>query len=468
MQQTSLFRRASVSTGVVLILLLGACSDESEGGTSEAGQAESPAASGTAPAGDVTADLFAFGFGYDTGDDVAKSRVDVFRELYPDATVSFSESGFDSQIFLSALASGDPPDLVNIPRNDLGTYIERGVLAPLDDCIEQQNIDTSIYYEAGLDQVTVDGTMYAFPEFFNTRHWLFNTSVFEEAGMDPADIDLSDWDAIAEANEQLTQMEDDRVTRIGLDPKMPEYLPLWSWANNAPMISDNGLEVQLGEPGVAEALSFASSLHEPAGGRTAFLDFRDTWDPFGSENQYALDQIGGALVEQWYLDVLAEASPDDGITLRSPETVDGEPITWADGISWAITAESDNYDAACAFASTMVSTDTWVAAAENRVEERAAENLPNTGIFTGNSEADDIIFSEIVDLSDYPNLDDAVQTVLEVQDDAFALPPSPAGAEFIDAYMNAATTVLNGEGEAETQLQQAQETAQEAIDDAVQ
>ena len=465
-------RRGRLSALLVVLLLLTACGGgegETEGGGETGAATASEGAAGETAAaggGDVSGDLFAFAFGYDTGDIIAQTRVDEFRSQYSDVNVEFSESGFDSQTFLSALASGDPPDLVNIPRNDLGTFIARGVLAPLDDCINQMGVDPNVFYQAGLDQVTVDGTMYAFPEFFNSRIWILNNSAFEEAGLDPNEIDLSDWDAIAQANEQLTVTEDGTLNRIGLDPKLPEFLPLWSWANDAPMISEDGLQAQLDQPGVAEALSFATSLHEPAGGRISFVDFRDTWDFFGASNQYATDQLAGMPMEQWYLNVLSEVSPDDEITVRPFQTRNGEDITWADGNSWAITAASDNYEAACAFAATMVSTDTWVAAAEARAEERAADDLPNTGVYTGNSEADDIIFNEIVDLSEYPSLQEAVDTVVAVQEQAFALPPSPAAAEFSNAWTTAATAVVNGEGEAEPELAEAQQTAQAAIDSA--
>lgn len=92
-------------------------------------------------------------------------------------------------------------------------------------------------------------------------------------------------------------------------------------------------------------------LHEPAGGRTALPDFRDTWDFFGAGDQYATDQLGGMPVEQWYVNVLAGVSPDDvDITVRPCETPDGEPITWSDGNSWAIPTQSQNPEAACALA----------------------------------------------------------------------------------------------------------------------
>jgi multiple sugar transport system substrate-binding protein len=414
---------------------------------------------------EISGSLFAFGFGYETGDQIAQVRVDRFRELYPDVEIEFSESGFDTQGFLSALASDDPPDLVNVPRNEIGTYIGRGVLEPLDECIEQQGVDMSVFYEGALSQVTVDGTYYAFPEFFNTRVWILNNRVFEEAGLDPATIDLSDWDALAEANEQLTSAEGGRLSRIGLDPKLPEFLPLWSWANGAPMISEDGLTAQLDSPGVVEALEATAAFHEPAGGRAAFLDFRDTWDFFGGENQYATDQLAGMPMEQWYLNVLADTSPDVEITVRPFETREGEPITWADGNSWAIPTSAENKEAACAFAATMTEADTWIAAAEARAATRAEEGAPNTGVYTANQAADDVIFSEIVDLSDMPTFEQAVQVVVENQANAFGMPPSPAAAEFQTAYQDAANEVLTG-ADAASAMATAQEEAQSAIDNA--
>ncbi|MFA9445042.1 extracellular solute-binding protein [Egicoccus sp. AB-alg6-2] len=427
------------------------------------GETDGETTDGDAAAGDVSGDLFAFGFGYETGDQIAQVRVDRFRELYPDVNLEFSESGFDEQGFLSALASDDPPDLVNIPRNEIGTYIARGVLAPLDECIAQHDVDTSVYYDGAINQVTVDGTVYAFPEFFNSRVWILNNAAFEDAGLDPETVDLSDWEALAEVNEQLTRNEGGRLERIGLDPKLPEFLPLWAWANGAPMISEDGLEANLDDPGVIEALELTVPFHEPAGGRTTFLDFRDTWDFFGGDNQYAADQLGGMPMEQWYLNVLAGSSPDAEVTVRPFEGPDGQPITWADGNSWAVTASAQNPEAACTFAKTMTEADTWIEAAQARADTRAEEGAPNTGVYTGNREADDVIFSEIVDLSDMPSFEQAVQTVVENQENAFGLPPSPASAAFKAAWEDAVNAVLTGADPASA-MATAQQEAQAAID----
>jgi multiple sugar transport system substrate-binding protein len=466
---------------VALVLVLAACGPnaDDDGGDdqSTAPDASTPAASGGGGAsadpsagggGEASGDLFAYGFSYETGDTVAKTRVDYTQEQYPDLNLEFSESGFDSQGFLTALQASERPDVVNLPRNVIGSYIARGALAPLDDCVSQQGIDTATFYEPAINQVTVDGTLYALPEFYNTRVWLVNTELFEEAGLNAEEFDFSDWDAIEQASADIAQV-DGGLSRIGIDPKIPEFLEMWVRANGGQMLSDDGRESLLDTPEVAEALEFTINLINAQGGGTDFLEFRNDpsayGDFFGAENQYAIGTLGAMPMEQWYLNVLAENSPDVPLTARPFVTREGDPITLQDGNSWAIVEGSDNQEAACAFIASMVSTDAWVAAAEARLEERTADGLPSTGVYTGNREADEIIFSEYIALDDFPQFEAMVQTVLEGQETAFGWPPSPAGQEFQDAMQDAVNRALTGEDIA-TVLQQADEEAQAAIDSA--
>ena len=455
------------------VLVLAACGPADESPSPDAATGDPGATDGgTATDGaspsdggdlDVSGDLFAYGFTCTTGDTVATARFNHVTEQYGDLSVECSESGFGTgQEFLAALQAGDPPDVANVPRNVIGTYIERGVLAPLDDCISQRGIDMGNFYEAASNQVTVDGTVYALPEFFNTRIWILNDSVLADAGVDGENVDLGSWDAIAEANEELL-VANGSVDRIGIDPKIPEFLSMWVRAAGGRMISDDGRESMLDTPEVAEALEFAYSLIQAHGETSAFYDFRNTWDFFGAENQVAVDQVGAWPQEQWYLNVLAGNSPDDEVTAKPFVGRDGEVVTLADGNSWAIIEGTDQYDAACAFIAGMVHEDAWIAAAEQRAEERAAEGAPNTGVYSGNRAADEVIFGEIVDLSDYPQFEEAVAVVVDNQESAFGFPPSPAGEEFQQAVNDAVDRVINGE-DIETVLREADEEAQAAMD----
>jgi ABC-type glycerol-3-phosphate transport system substrate-binding protein len=66
--------------------------------------------------GEVSGTLSTFGFSLP--DEIATTRVDTFERAYPQVQVKITEGGFDEQQFLSAVASGSPPDLVYVDPGD--------------------------------------------------------------------------------------------------------------------------------------------------------------------------------------------------------------------------------------------------------------------------------------------------------------------------------------------------------------
>jgi ABC-type glycerol-3-phosphate transport system substrate-binding protein len=114
----------------------------------------------------------------------------------------------------------------------------------------------------------------------------------------------------------------------------------------------------------------------------------------------------------------------------------------------------------------MVSTDAWIAAATKRQQEAKTDKKIQTGSVTGNREADQQIFSSIVDLSSNATFKSAVDAYNSTFDSAFALPPTAAAEEFRQAWIDAVNSVLAGDKDAQSALQDADQTAQQAIDDA--
>lgn len=476
-------RFPSLSLLAVVVLVLGACGPNTENDESEAPPAsegaasgapdESAAASGGGGGGlEASGDIFVYGFSYESTDDVvARTRVEYTQEQYPDLNVTFSESGFDSAGFLTALQGNDPPDVVRISRDVYGTYIASGRLQPLDDCISSSGIDTSIYREAAMQQLTSDGTLYGLPDFFDTAIWMGSRTEMEEDGVNPDELDWSDWDAIAAANEQLLTRSGDALEEIGIDPKVAgdyAFFNLWVYANGGQLLSDDGLESLLDSPEALEALEFTKGIIDAHGGVTTFLDFRGNvelnGDFFGSPNQFDLGTEAAFPMQEWYLNVLSENSPDLDLFTTPFLTREGDPITFQEGQGWGIVEGTDNPEGACAFITSMVATDAWVAAAEVRQQQREEEGLPFTGVYSGNSEADDIIFGEMVDLSDQPAFEAAVQAVQESWEGAYAIPSSPASEEFRNIVLDAIDQALTGAATPEEALLAADEEAQAAID----
>ena len=472
------FRFRHLTLFAILALILAACGPNSSSQTQEASEAPTtggsePPAGSEEPGGmAASGDLFVYGFSYDSTDDVvARTRVEYTQDKYPDLNLQFSESGFDSAGFLTSLQSDDPPDVVRISRDIIGTYIASGRLQPLDECISSSGIDTSVFREAALQQVTSDGTIYALPDFFDTAIWMGSNTEFTDDGVDPASVDWSNWDSIAQANEQLLSLDGDTITEIGIDPKVAgdySMFGLWVYANGGQLLSDDGLESKLDTPEVLQALEFTKGIIDAHGGVTPFLDFRNNvetnGDFFGSPNQFDLGTEAAFPMQEWYLNVLSENSPDLDLLATPFLTTEGDPITFQEGSGWGIIEGSDNPEGACAFITAMTEADAWIAAAETRKQAREADGLPFTGVYSGNTEADDTIFGELVDLSDQPVFEAAVNAVQESWDGAYAVPASPAGEEFRQIVLTAIDQALTGQMTPQEALQQADEDAQAAID----
>ncbi len=269
---------------------------ESEPAESEPAESE-PATSGSPATGtaDISGDA-QVGAKYADADEIATTRYDIFTGQYPGVNVAFTETDFVAAEFLASVQAGNPPDVVRMDRAIIGTYVAEGALEPLDTCITDFGIDMSQYREAAVTSATYQGQVYGVPEFYDTRIILINDSVLEDTGVTPEQIDTSDWDALSQVNQQLLAKEGDEVTRIGFDPKLPEFLPLWAAANGTSIISEDGLTSNLDDPAVAEALNYAVSLINAHGDASTFFAFRNEGpggsDFFGESNQFASDTLG--------------------------------------------------------------------------------------------------------------------------------------------------------------------------------
>jgi multiple sugar transport system substrate-binding protein len=467
---------------VALSLIVGACSTSgsspstsavapTEAAPSAAGSAEASASaeasSGSASQAPMSASgkINAFGVSYETSDVIAKARIDLFKKKYPDVELKVSESSFDPQAFVTSLQSSNAPDVVRMSRDRIGTYVASGVLEPLTDCISKAGVNMSDYREAAVKQVTFDDTVYGMPEFFWVSNWLVDDDLFKQAGLDPATWDVGNWDQISAANTALMQKT---KTKVAIDPKVSnegDRFPMWVAAAGGQMLSDDGTKAMLDSQQVIDALTFTKSLIDAQGGLTAFKDKLDqTGDFFGKENGFKNNLEAAFPMQQWYLNVLATASPDTKITVKPFMSKTGQPVTMAEGDALAIVSKSQNKDAACAFITTMTSTEAWVAAATQRAAESKGKNEIQTGTSTGNKVAEEQIFSSLVDVGDNTTMKNAIDTYFKTFDSAFARPATRAAEDFRTAWIDGVNAALSGQKDPATAMKDAQQTAQSAID----
>jgi multiple sugar transport system substrate-binding protein len=400
-------------------------------------------------------------------DDVAQGRLDIANKVIENAgsKVENPVAGFNDQAFLARLAARDIPDLVYMGRSSIGTYAARNALLPLANCIRSERINRNQYRKAALDEVTYKGQLYGLPEFTNQITLIVNNDVARQAGVSVNDIQTTNWPRLRQANRRMLRVQDGRVTRIGVDPKLPEFFPLWvKWAGKD-LISKNGLKAQLNSREAIAALEFAHSLIRDHGGWDRFKAFRDTLDYFGRINPMSGNAMGATPFESFWYNVLAEGAPVD-ITAKYFTNRKGGPITMISGNAWAIPRGARNQDLACKFMESMTSVAAWRAVGKSRFDLRRRQGRAFTGLYTANATADVRIYEDIYQPMGNKQFDDAVSLLVRAPRYAFSIPLSPASAQFRQAWVDAVNRVLEGRQTPRQALNQAQREAQKAIDDA--
>jgi multiple sugar transport system substrate-binding protein len=400
--------------------------------------------------------------GFGKPDDVGQARIDAFKAAYPNVSLHINEGDFDPQQFLSSVAGGNPPDLVYLDRNLIGSYAAQGALQPLNDLIDKVGLDLGSYRQPAADPCAINGTVYGVPEFYNTRNILINGRALAQAGLTTADLSTTDWNRLHDTARRLYKASSRGISRIGFDPKLPEFLPLWAKANGAELVNDDG-SPNLDDAKIVEALDYAHSLIAEQGGWSKFKAFRDTWDVFGSGNELVKDQAGAFPWEGWYVNVLVQASPK--LDLRCIHFTDrqGNPISFCDGSAWCVPKGAKNAETAVRWMKTVTATDTWLKAAAAREQTVEKNHTMFTGLWTGRADADHQIKTKYVKPSDNPGFDQAVKSYYESTEYAFAIKPSKASSEIKTAWTDAANRVLSGSQTAARALKQAQGEASGAF-----
>jgi multiple sugar transport system substrate-binding protein len=443
-----------VGLGATAVLLLAGCAGVGDRG-GDAGDA-----SAGASAGAPTGALRIMGFGGE--DEVGQARIKAFKDAYPSVAVTNSKGDFDAQQFLTALASGNPPDLVYMDRNLIGTYARKGAVVPLESCISGQKIDTSQYREAAMRSVTLGGKVYGIPEFYVVTTNLVDAGSLTQAGVRPTDIQTKDWAALRATTAKLFKADGGTIERIGFDPKLPEYFPLWATANGATIVKEDGAP-NLNDPKAVQALDYTVGLVNAQGGWTRFKSFRDAFDIFGEKNPLSAHAVAAFPMENWYVNVLRDFI-GKGLQLESTPFTDheGRPVSMVGGSAWAIPKGSRNPTAACAWAKTLTDKDTWMKAARARMQKVQADKSFFTGLFTANKPADEQIKAMYLKNVPDPGFERAITNLYGTLDGAVALNPSPAGAEIDAAWRSAVTRALAGQP-AQQALDQAQKEAETAF-----
>lgn len=453
-------RMLVAAAAAAMLITLSACSGSGGGG----GGGDNGSGSFSK---DYKGDLTVWGF--ENADEVGTSRMDVAEQVVgkSDTKVDVDASAFDAQKFTTRAASGNISDVVQMDRQFVATYAAQGLIMPLDECFSLYGVDAKDYwYPQVVDDVTYDSKVYAVPQFYQPPALLLNERVMKDAGVTDADLDTSNPDAFVEAVKKMTVMSGSNPTRMGFDPQGVSKAGLWMLSFGGKTIDKDG-KPALDDPNNAKAIEFLKEIYDAQGGYANAKSFVDSFDVFGDNNSYVADQVGAAVFDQWYVNVLTPYADKVEIGAIPLNTQDGQPFTVASGTSFVIPTSAKNPSAACAYVLALTSKEAWDAAGKARDETTKADPSRhgiNAGLFTGSPSNDQAIRDAYVKTTDYPGFDQAIGTYYDVAASGQSFGSSPAGQQIQTELQNAVTSALLGEKSAEDALKDAQDAAMRAYD----
>lgn len=421
------------------------------------------AANGQAPSNSEPVTLRVWGYGLD--DARAQARVTEFQNANANVALEPVGGELNTQQLLTAVASGDPPEVVNVDRSEVGSWAGRGAIDPLDDLITRDQFDMNQFYPVVVEQVTYQDQIYGVPQFVNVDLFFMNGDVLQAAGVDPATVDPGNWEQLQELGEQLHQMEGQQVVRTGFDTKVQDgRLWLWSWANGVELISADGTQLNFTDPRVIEALIWAKETVDRQGGELARAAFSQAQNFFSPQNPVLIGQIAMTIFEQWLIGVMKVNPQANFVTLLPRMRNSTDELTNATGAAFAIPrgVAGDRREVAWNFIKGMTSTAAWLAGERATKVNNQAENTPYHPTITGNRAADQEAWTQIYE-GISPSYDQAVALfprALEVARSRYAGPVAAQINELMTANVNDA---LQGAKTPEQAMADLQTQAQQAI-----
>jgi putative chitobiose transport system substrate-binding protein len=253
--------RPVLAIGLVLTLLLAACSNGPGGApSSQAAASSAPPASGTAsvapsasvnpealiPDVEANAEISFWTFYLSpTFDDYIKDTISRFQATYPGVKVNWEDhQATFLDDYRNAFAAGNAPDVANLSNNEgwVREFAEKGLLLNLSDNLPQPAIDQ--YYPNLFKDSLVEDASFQVPWYQAIPVEIVNKSLFDKAGVNVADFPKS-FDGVP----QLCQTIKDKTGKLcDIRLTVNDYLAQMTYEGGAKVMNDDASKFTFDSP----------------------------------------------------------------------------------------------------------------------------------------------------------------------------------------------------------------------------
>lgn len=292
-------------------------------------------------------------------DFIAKKAAE-YSAKHPDVTITLHEDPHgDYEVkLLSAIAAGNPPDIVNVLDYLFPQFAAKGILAEADAGAFGAKSAAEIearYMPAALSGLTIDGKLYGVPEEFNTLALFLNKAHFAEIGIDvtkPENWPKTWADVFALSAKLQKKDTSGKVVRVGFN-WVWNLDPYWYAQQYWPILVQYGCDV-IGPDGKA-------AINSPA----CVAAFTETWqklitDGLGGPNLATVNPVNAlqdfsegrqsmAIACIWAPPLYSDEVKKDYVVAKLPQRDPAQPHTLLNSYALAVTAGSKHQKEAWEF-----------------------------------------------------------------------------------------------------------------------
>jgi multiple sugar transport system substrate-binding protein len=384
----------------------------------------------------------------DAAEKIVESLAKEFEKLHPNVNVDLSPGASSTDQLLQKLSAGfagdQYPDMSYAFGSWAGQLESSGRTLDISDEVKKPDVKWDEFTEAARGTAQPSGKkVIGFPAVVDNIGLLYNKTLFDKAGMAYPTKDWT-WDDFRAAAKKLTDPAN-HVYGYGYSVSGSEETTwqFWPhlWQNGGSILNEAGTKSEFASAAGVDALTFLQSM--AVKDKSVYLDQTDT--KFGQ--LFTSDRIGMITSGPWQLSDLKTGGTKYGV-VQLPGT-DGDHQTVSGPDIWAL---FDHKDKNRAYWATQFAQ--WLTSAEQ--DERfnvALGNLP-----LRSSEAD----SEAVkkEAAAFPGYEVFVANSANVKN---TRPTSTGYAALSVAIGKSISTVLQGDGEPKSALEQAAKTADQAL-----
>jgi len=405
-------------------------------------------------------------FGFGTDNLTSEVRVGAFQAAYPNVELQ-ATTEFDDQKILTAVASGDVPDLFWLSSDSIQSWAARGALEPLDELIAgDDRFDMSQFYESEVMRDQYDGQTWGIPQFVDCRPLWLDATPLQEVGIDIATVDSANWQSLQDNGVALTRKDGDQYTRWGFDPKTDGFFWMWVWGAGSDLLSEDGRMATFDRQENIDVLQFNLDTYNAQGGFADYQAFLQTTGFDGADNFFVRHQVATTLFESWLLGIVASGDPNQQFAVTPFKGQDGQVYSITGGNSWAIPKGAKNKQAAWEWISYFSSPGIWVETSGTIRDRRQSEGTLYTPALTASQTVNQLLMEQVLAPTGNASVDQAIQlypTLLGANRQAAA---SPVLKEINDIISNTVVKpALSEEKSPADALKDGQEMAQKALDD---